>query len=370
MKSTLIRGKNLIDKNTLKIHQVQYNFLENIFRIRTDLKSRLGFLRLDKNERTSNFHKKTLDNIKKQLTSFHLSAYPEIEKTYIKLSHYLKLPKKNIVITAGSDLAIKNCFELFKDEKKKILSLSPTFAMVDIYAKLYRVKQIQIKYDKFLNLDHKKILKNINKNISFIIVANPNSPTGTVIKKEIFLKILKKAKSYKVPVIIDEAYYGFYKFSYIKYIKKFNNLIIIRTFSKAFGLAGLRAGFIVSNSLIAQNLYKFKPMYEINSITCIAVNELLKNNKINKEYIKKVNIGKKYLIKELNRLQINCLKTFANFIHIDLGKNRKNIIRILKKNKILAQKSPGIKGLEKYLRITLGPREDMKKVIKIIKQHG
>ena len=106
---------------------MQYNFLENIFRIRTDLKSRLGFLRLDKNERTSNFHKKTLDNIKKQLTSFHLSAYPEIEKTYIKLSHYLKLPKKNIVITAGSDLAIKNCFELFKDEKKKNYQPEPYF---------------------------------------------------------------------------------------------------------------------------------------------------------------------------------------------------------------------------------------------------
>jgi len=95
-------------------------WIDKIYRFRGQLNTRFNYLRLDKNERTSNFHEKTLDNIKKQLTSFHLSAYPEIEKTYIKLSHYLKLPKKNIVITAGSDLAIKNCFELFKDKKKKL----------------------------------------------------------------------------------------------------------------------------------------------------------------------------------------------------------------------------------------------------------
>ena len=120
-----------------------------------------------------------------------------------------------------------------------------------------------------------------------IILANPNSPTGTVINKKKILDITKKAQKYNIPVIIDEAYYGFYNYSFIKEINKYKNLIILRTFSKSYGLAGLRAGYLISNKSIIKELFKFKPMYEINSIACKVLEIFLKHKDLEKSFIKR-----------------------------------------------------------------------------------
>ena len=169
--------------------------------------------------------------------------------------------------------------------------------------------------------------------------------------------------------MIDEAYNGFYNFSYLKFIKKYKNLLVLRTFSKSFGLAGLRAGFLATNKNMAQELSKYKPMYEINSIACKVVNYLLNNKKISKNYISETIKGKKYFEEELKKLKIPFLKTYANFIHIDLKNKKKAIEKDLLKNKILTRKGPGVKGFESYLRITLGPTKFMKKVILILKKY-
>ena len=125
----------------------------------------------------------------------------------------------------------------------------------------------------------------INRNISLIIIANPNSPTGTLISQLNMERIIKKANAHAVPVLIDEAYYGFSDTTVLPLLKKYNNLIISRTFSKAYGLAGLRVGYIVSNIRIAKLLFNLKPMYEVNSIGVLACTVMLKNSKIHRHYI-------------------------------------------------------------------------------------
>ena len=173
----------------------------------------------------------------------------------------------------------------------------------------------------------------------------------------------------KIPILLDEAYYGFYKNSYIKYVKNFKNLIIIRTFSKVYGLAGIRLGYLVADPVIARNLFKFKAMYEINSIGCLIIELILKNKKIFNDHIKQISIGKKYFIKELDKLNINHLKTHGNFIHINLDKSINNFEKNLKKKGILVRKGPGVKGYENFQRITLGSKEQMKKVVAILKKY-
>ncbi len=345
------------------------NWLKNISRMRGEDFSRSKYLRLDKNERVINFPISFLNLIKKNISSYHLSAYPDIEKIYKILSKTLKISKEMLVITPGSDIAIKTCFELFSDKKKKIITISPTFGMVDVYAKLFNLKQVKIGYKKNFTLDTDKLLKSLNKNISFVIIANPNSPTGTIIDKKILMNIIKKTNKLKIPILLDEAYFGFYKNSYIKYVKNFKNLIIIRTFSKVYGLAGIRLGYLVASPVIARNLFKFKPMYEINSIGCLIIELILKNKKIFNDHIKQISLGKKYFIKELDKLNINHLKTHGNFIHINLDKRINNFEKNLKKKGILVRKGPGVKGYEKFQRITLGSKEQMKKVVVILKKY-
>ena len=179
--------------------------------------------------------------------------------------------------------------------------------------------------------------------------------------------MIKKTKELNIPIIIDEAYYGFYNFSYINYIRKFNNLVILRTFSKVSGLAGLRAGYIVTGKKIYQNLFKYRPMYEINSISCLAIEYLLKNKSVSKNHINEIKLSKEYLIKELTKMNYKYLNTYGNFFHIDLGRKKKKFEKVLKKNKILIRKGPGVKGYENYLRFSLGSVAQMKKVIKLLK---
>ena len=116
-----------------------------------------------------------------------------------------------MLFTAGSDQALKNTFELYYKKNKKVITVTPTFAMVDIYCKIFKTKQIKIGYDSELKLNLSHLLSSIDKNTSLIVIANPNSPTGTVLDNKSIDKILIKARRFRTKVLIDEAYYEFSK---------------------------------------------------------------------------------------------------------------------------------------------------------------
>mgnify|MGYP001185208996 FL=1 len=346
---------------------MKFKIIKNLSRDNTNYGSRKNFLRLDKNERVSNFHNKILKKIK--ISSFDITAYPETWPVYQSIAKNYNISTKNIVLIPGSEFGYRICLEYFRNKKKKIISLAPTFGMVEVYTKLFAIKNIGINYDQNFELDSERLLKNISSKISLIILANPNSPTGTIIKKEKIIQILNKAKKYNITVIIDEAYNGFYKPSFLNYVEKYKNLIVLRTFSKSFGLAGLRVGFLAGNKKLIKEINKYKPMYEVNSVACKVITYFLKNKKFHIDYINETNKGKKYFENELKKLKIGYLKTYANFIHIDLKKYKSKIEKDLKKNKILTRKGPGVKNFENFLRITLGPIDSMKKVIKVLKKY-
>ena len=165
---------NIMIFKNMKNFRLRTNILQPIYRERGPVKSRLKYLRLDKNERVSSFEKKLFKNILKKFKSEYLTAYPELEKIYTLIAKRNNISKNNLVITAGSDGAIRMCFDLFTKNNDQIICLSPTFAMVDIYSRTHKLKQIKIKYDTNLVLDLKSILNKITKNIALIILANPN----------------------------------------------------------------------------------------------------------------------------------------------------------------------------------------------------
>ena len=294
--------------------------IKNLTRERANSFSRKKYLRLDKNEKVNKFQDILLRKI--NLNSFDLSAYPEVGRTYSLLSKRLRVSEKQILITPGSDFGYRVCFEFFCKKRKNIICLEPTFGMVEVYVKLNNLKKKGVGYDKNLKLKLNELFKHINNKVALITLANPNSPTGTVINKKKILEIIKKAQKYNIPVLIDEAYYGFYNYSFIREINKYKNLIILRTFSKSYGLAGLRAGYLISNETIIKELFKFKPMYEINSIACKVLEIFLKHKDLEKSFIKEVIDGKNYFQKELDKLNLKYLDTKANFIHVNLKKKK------------------------------------------------
>ena len=352
----------------IDLYKKRLSWVDDIFRIRGPFKTRLNKLRLDKNERISNFEKNFFNQILTKIKPEHFTAYPETEPLYDLLSKKLKVSRKSLVLSAGSDSALRSCFDLCVKPGDKVITLCPTFAMVDIYVKFSQAKQIKIKYRSNLKLDFEKLINSINSEVSLIVFANPNSPTGTILSHNQILNILKKAYSMGAIVLIDEAYFDFSKYTALPLLKKFSNLIITRTFSKSFGLAGCRAGYLISQPKLASRLYRLRPMYEVNSIAVLVVTELLKNKKLVKKYLIETNKGKKYLISKLKILNINYLNTHANFLHIDFGRKKRIAENIFKKNNILIKGGPGVKGYENYLRITLGPIKYMKSVINVLQR--
>ena len=329
--------------------------------------SRFNFLRLDKNERVSRFELSFLRHFKNNLKSEHFTAYPELYTFYKKISKLHNLKPDYFLATNGIDNGLKSCIETFSNNKKAIIILKPTFAMIEIYCKLYKRKYFSIGYKKNFELDFDLILKSINKKISLIIISNPNSPTGTLINHEKLEKIILKAKGKNIKVVIDEAYFGFTKATAIKSIKKHNNVIVLRTFSKAYGIAGLRVGYIASVPKNILALKSCKPMYELNSLGILAANILLDNKKYYKNYIESVTIGKKYLTNFLKENKINYIDTHANFIFLKLKKNFSKTIKKLKKKKIKVSYNLKSTFLKNLIRITLGPKEEMIKIIDILK---
>ena len=343
--------------------------IDNIYRLSTSSNSRLDQIRLDKNERADAHLSFFFNKLKNNITSDLISAYPEFDRIYKKLSKKLKVNTNNIVFTAGSDQAIKNTFELFYKKNKEVITIDPTFAMVDIYCKIFRTRQIKIGYDNNLKLRLKDIYGAINKNTSLIILANPNSPTGTVITKRDLIKIIKKAGKYNAKVLLDEAYHEFSTYNFSSKIKDYNNLIIIRTFSKIFGLAGLRAGYVLSNKEIIKKYFAIKPMYEINSIAVKALELILSNQKFINFYLKEMREGEEYAKIFCKKNNFKFIKCHANFFHIYFNHDPKKIQNYLLKKKILIKGGPGVDNFEKYLRISFAKKSTISLILTEVKKY-
>ena len=331
-------------------------------------KSRYEKLCLDKNERVTNFSKSFFNQFVSKINSKRIIAYPEVWKLYYALANLHRIKTNQLFLTAGIDGAIKNCFELFVAKRGKVITLNPTFAMVDIYCKIFNAKRFNINYNGKLKLNVNYLIQSIDRKTSLVIIANPNSPTGTIIDKIDLEKIIKKANSLNVPVLIDEAYHEFCNMTVLPLVKKYKNLIIARTFSKAYGLAGLRVGYLISNKKISKLLFNLKPMYEVNSIAILASTMMIKKSKIHKNYISEIKKGFKFITKFLASRKINFISTHANFIYINVGNKINYFYKKLFKYGILTRKGLSVRGYKNYLRITLGPEKEMKRVIqKLIK---
>jgi histidinol-phosphate aminotransferase len=342
---------------------------DDIYRLPSSSISRLKQIRLDKNERADPHVNFFLKKLKQNISSNLISAYPEFDKIYKKLSKKLKVSTNNLVFTAGSDQAIKNTFELFYRQNKKVITINPTFAMVDIYCKIFKTKQVRIGYDKNLQLRIQDLLKSIDQHTCLVIIANPNSPTGTLINKNDLIKILKKAKKFNAKVLIDEAYYEFSTYNFLSKIKTYNNLIIIRTFSKIFGFAGLRCGYVVSDKKIIKKYFSIKPMYEINSIAVKALELVLSSEKFTKLYLKEMREGEQYAKRFCEKNNYKFIKCHANFFHICFNYDPKKIQNYLSKKNILIKGGPGVNPFEKYLRISFAKKSTISSTLNEIKKY-
>lgn len=345
-----------------------FKTIDKIYRKSHPKDERFTKLRLDKNERLKNFPVNFLKKFKKKIETRSFAMYPELNRSYKLLARHVNVKVENLVITSGSDLAIKNCFELLVRKNSEVITISPTYGMVDAYCKLFQAKQNKINYKKDLKISAIDILSKINYKTNLVIIANPNSPTGTILKPADIVKIIIKAKKYNAYVLIDECYHGYYSKTCVNLINKYKNLIVSRSFSKI-GLAGCRIGYLISSKKNIERLLKYRPMYEISHISSLFMNYCIQNYKVINSYFKDIEVSKNYFSKELKKLNLIVPTSYTNFQLVDFKNEiiKKKIFKKIKNKKINITEE---KSLSKnhYLRFTLSTKESMLKPIKIIKQ--
>jgi len=325
-------------------------------------------IRLDRNECTISFPAGHLRKILNSIKHGEITAYPQLEPFYKKLSKWLKVDRDQVILTAGSDTAIKAVFEVYVSEGDEVVLFPPTYGMYPVYCDMFGAKKREVFYDDDFSLPVQRALGAINQKTKLVAIPNPNH-TGTVFKERELAEILKKAKKHNAVVLIDEAYHHFYEGTMLPYIDKFDNLIVIRTFSKAFGIAPLRIGYAVSNRDNIANLYKVKLTHEITAVSARFGEYLLDHPGIMKDYARGVRGGIKYLSKEFKKLGISCPTSYANFIYLrlPLGIDPDLVVKLLKEKNYhirgLASSGP-IKG---HVRITVGPMPQMRKFMRVFK---
>jgi histidinol-phosphate aminotransferase len=328
--------------------------------------TRFGKIRLDKNERISpfpnEFWRKALEEISQEI----VQACPETWPLYKKLADFHEIDMGQIILTAGSETAIRNCIEAFVPPGGKVFYPDPTFAMVPVYCDLYNAAKCPVEYDKNLKLKVDFLLRSIADDTYLIILANPNSPTGTYIPNRIIEGIIERASVFRIPVLIDEAYYGFCRYTAFDLIKKYPNLIITRSFSKITGMAGLRVGYAIGHPDVISLLTKFRSMYEVNSIGIAFALKILDNWYVAEEYGRETVEGREFFSNFLKRNGFTVIDTETNFIHVDFGSLKEKILTILEENDVLVRGMLNIDGYRNYTRFSVGPRSMMEPVATII----
>ncbi|PIU21370.1 MAG: histidinol-phosphate transaminase [Candidatus Diapherotrites archaeon CG08_land_8_20_14_0_20_34_12] len=324
------------------------------------LNFREKMLKLDFNENTLGPSEKVRNLI--NLDSSVLNTYPNYLGLKEKIAEYAKTKPENIVLTNGSDEGIDLAMRCFVNKGKEVIIPTPSYKLFYNYAQFSGAKIKKILYNPDLSFPTKEILRKITNKTKIVVICNPNSPTGTLTFLSDIKKIAKKSEN--LVILVDEAYFEFSGLSAVSLLKKFPNIITLRTFSKAFGLAGLRIGYMIANKEIAQQINKAKSPYSVNLIAVKSAFLALGDLGYVKSYAKEINKNKKLLGKFLEKRKVKYYKSSANFILVNFGLSKTFVKNKLLEKNILVRDVSSNPLLENCLRITIGTKKQMNFLMK------
>lgn len=314
---------------------------------------------LDKNENVDPQLAALTHQIVCEVSRESLYSYPECAPLYNRLGKYLGVASDHLLLTAGSDGAIRSVFEAFVSPGEIVVHTLPTFAMYSVYARMYGAKTVPLEYEPseegpVLFLD--KTLSIIRgSRPRLVCLPNPDSPTGTVFSESDLRTIIEVAGSVGSLILIDEAYYPFYPKTVLPFTNEYPHLIVAQTFSKAWGLAGLRIGYCAACPDLVQFLHKVRPMYEVNTLAVAVVDRMLDFSNEMLKSVQRLNAGKVAFLSAMKFLGFKVLQGHGNFLHVAFGSHASQIHEALKKRVLYRQNfnEPCLRGFSRFSAATV-----------------
>ncbi len=325
-------------------------------------------IKMASNENALGPSPKAVEAIKSSLKD--INRYPDGSCFYLKraIAKKLKIKEERIIVGNGSDELVILALRAFLNPNDEVIVARPTFLIYEIASRIQgaRIKIVPMKDFRY---DLRTMRQKISKKTKFVFIANPDNPVGTyVTKKELggFLQSLPEGPI----VFLDEAYFEFVeRMDYPNGLEFLDNkgLIVTRSFSKAYGLAGLRLGYGISSLQIIKYMNAAREPFNVNSLAQAAGIAALEDREFIRKTKKLVREGRRFLYSEFERLGLRYIPSVTNFILFEVGKNTRPIAKKLLGRGVIVR-DMGAWGLKNFIRVTIGTAKENKRFIEELKR--
>jgi len=327
--------------------------LKSLHAYRPPLAGRAG-LRLDFNESTIGCSPRVLSRLR-SLDAEALARYPEREPVEKEVADFLGLAAARVLLTNGVDEAIHLLCSTYLEPGDEAIIVVPTFAMYAIFAQAEGASLVQIPAADNFSFPLEQLGARISPRTRLIAIANPNNPTGAAVARDVLLEVARAAP--QAAVLVDEAYFEFHGETVVSSPTWPENLFVARTFSKAYGLAGLRIGILAGDAGQMAMVRRVASPYNVNAVALAALPEALRDQQYVERYVAEVQRGRDALEQELSILGLRYWPSRANFVLARIGPAHAEFIRALRERGILVRDRNSDPGCEGCVRLTVGSRE-------------
>lgn len=326
--------------------------------------NRYGYLRYDMNENPEGLPKEFVDSVVKEITPEFLAVYPEPDCFTNKYAKYIGMKFENILATNGSDQAIRYLLETFGEKGKEVVTVAPSFEMYWVNCNILGLKHVPVAYNNDLTINIETIINAISNDTRIVVLLNPNNPVGNVYNDDEVTKVIERAKEVGAIVIIDEAYHYFYNQTFLPKVKEYDNVVILRTFSKLFSIAACRLGVMIANENLINYVKKCKLTFDVNAIALLFGERIIDNPQIEKLLIQIEKEGKQYFIDSLTKKGYYVKDCKGNFAFVRPKHDAHELAKILEEKHKILVKTFGNPLLQDYLRVSIGSCESMELFLK------
>ena len=333
-------------------------------------RERDAFVALDRNERLSPLPAAVVDEVREAVTSALLTTYPATDLLYEELAEAWSVPRERLLLTAGSDAAVKALYQVYAEPGDRVVMMDPSYAMYSVYAEMFGADAVRIPFGEDLTIDTGALLAAIEPGVKMVLLANPNQPTGTVLDPAVLDEAVERAAAVRALVLVDEAYYPFSGTTVLDQAGERPNLMVSRTFSKAWGLAGMRLGVLAAAPEVVRALTKVRSAYDVNAMAAAAARVLLRHPEVAEQAVADVEAGREAVRRCAEGLGLELLPCPTNFqlIRVEQRADPAGLVAALRERGYLVKGPFGSPGLTGCIRITLGPPELMRGFCEALEQ--
>lgn len=317
---------------------------------------------LDRNERVSPLGDDIMSYLLAGITSWDLSGYPNYGPLYDRLSQVTGRPVSQLAIGAGSDALIRRLFHAFVAKGDSVLCPEPTYGMYAVWSRIFDATTVGIDYGADLKLDIDTYVAELKNGHRLAILANPDQPTGAAVPLQDLRRIAAAAAEAGTLFLVDEAYYPFYDVTALPLLDEFPNVVVVRTFSKVWGIAGLRVGYAVGSESAIRALHTVRSPGEVASISAIIAERLLVRPAILEDYRDAVEEGRRFLIDAAQAFGFKAPLCRGNFQLLvpPSGIDAEILASALKERRYLIKSGFRAACLENFVRVTLDHPDTLK----------